>query len=270
MKERFIRLIKGVSGKISTIKDKSTRLSSKSIDGASVMLVKHSGVAQKLLSQYRNIIIWHCINHRLELALADSVDEVVVPNESTPISRVRCKARPSNEKNRPYFVNQVGGQFVPNSFSVYADKLIKRRIRFIESLKEKPGTRILEAQIAINNGQFCSVPLTDNTKMTSINQQQLSSSAANNLKKSLLRTISSHGSTSASSETDIKNVQYEMKFNQIKVLNCDQCHAICLYGMVKRRYRIFVQDSILTHPRFKKKKTLTGTILTIATAFLKN
>lgn len=45
-------------------------------DGASVMLGKRSGVAQKLLSLYPNLIIWHCMNHRLELALADAVDEV--------------------------------------------------------------------------------------------------------------------------------------------------------------------------------------------------
>ncbi|KAJ8888923.1 hypothetical protein PR048_008417 [Dryococelus australis] len=61
-----------------------------------------------------------------------------------------------------------------NASIVYADKLIN------ESLKEKPGTQILEAQIAIKNGQFCSIPLTDNTKMTSINQQQLLSSVAIN------------------------------------------------------------------------------------------
>ncbi|KAJ4430074.1 hypothetical protein ANN_22283 [Periplaneta americana] len=40
------------------------------------MLGKQSGVAQKFSSQYPNIIIWHCMNHRLELALADAIDEV--------------------------------------------------------------------------------------------------------------------------------------------------------------------------------------------------
>ncbi|KAJ8879986.1 hypothetical protein PR048_020607 [Dryococelus australis] len=55
--------------------------------------------------------------------------------------------------------------------------------------------------------------------------QQLLSSVANNLKKRLFTTISTHGLTSASSETDIKSVQYEMLLNQIKVLDCDQWPA---------------------------------------------
>ncbi|KAJ8868421.1 hypothetical protein PR048_029937 [Dryococelus australis] len=45
-------------------------------DCASVMLGKHSGVAQKCPFQCPNIIIWHCMNHRLELTLDDSVNEV--------------------------------------------------------------------------------------------------------------------------------------------------------------------------------------------------
>ncbi|KAJ8875955.1 hypothetical protein PR048_023863 [Dryococelus australis] len=88
MKELIIRQIKGVSGKISIIIDESTSLSSKSVkylkkhlvgftrDGSSVMLGKHSAVAQKCLFQYPNVIIWHCLNYRLELALANSVDVV--------------------------------------------------------------------------------------------------------------------------------------------------------------------------------------------------
>ncbi|KAJ8880498.1 hypothetical protein PR048_016968 [Dryococelus australis] len=38
-------------------------------------------------------------------------------------------------------------------------------IRVIDSLKDKPATRILEALIAIKSRQFCSIPLTDNTKI---------------------------------------------------------------------------------------------------------
>ncbi|KAJ8871955.1 hypothetical protein PR048_028295 [Dryococelus australis] len=62
------------------------------------------------------------------------------------------------------------------------------------------------------------MPLTHNTKITSINQQQLLSSVENNLKKKLFTTISIH-------ETDKKNVQYEILLNQIKVLDCDQWPA---------------------------------------------
>ncbi|KAJ8871956.1 hypothetical protein PR048_028296 [Dryococelus australis] len=45
-----------------------------SSEGASVIIGKHSGVAQIGLFQYPNIITWHCMNHRLELSLADSVE----------------------------------------------------------------------------------------------------------------------------------------------------------------------------------------------------
>jgi len=45
-------------------------------DGASVMLGKNSGVATRLTARYPNLFTWHCMNHRLELAVSDAVDEV--------------------------------------------------------------------------------------------------------------------------------------------------------------------------------------------------
>uniref|UniRef100_A0A6P7GS56 E3 SUMO-protein ligase KIAA1586-like n=1 Tax=Diabrotica virgifera virgifera TaxID=50390 RepID=A0A6P7GS56_DIAVI len=44
------------------------------------MLGKKSGVAERLLEMYPDIIVWHCMNHRLELALSDAVDEVGAVN----------------------------------------------------------------------------------------------------------------------------------------------------------------------------------------------
>ena len=49
-------------------------------DGASVMLGKKSGVATLLLEKFPNVVIWHCSNHRLELAVHDSVVEVAGVN----------------------------------------------------------------------------------------------------------------------------------------------------------------------------------------------
>lgn len=40
-------------------------------DGASVMLGKLSGVGIRLKKRYRCIMLWHCLNHRLELAVDD-------------------------------------------------------------------------------------------------------------------------------------------------------------------------------------------------------
>jgi len=45
-------------------------------DGASVMMGRSSGVAKRLLDIYPNLFVWHCLNHRLELAVNDAVDEV--------------------------------------------------------------------------------------------------------------------------------------------------------------------------------------------------
>uniref|UniRef100_A0A667YKI2 HAT C-terminal dimerisation domain-containing protein n=1 Tax=Myripristis murdjan TaxID=586833 RepID=A0A667YKI2_9TELE len=49
-------------------------------DGASVMLGKNTGVATRLTARYPNLFTWHCMNHRLELAVADAVDEVQAVN----------------------------------------------------------------------------------------------------------------------------------------------------------------------------------------------
>ena len=45
-------------------------------DGASVMLGKKAGVAKLLLDQFPRLIVWHCVAHRLELSLHDSLHEV--------------------------------------------------------------------------------------------------------------------------------------------------------------------------------------------------
>lgn len=45
-------------------------------DGASVMLGKKAGVAKLLTDKYPNLIAWHCIAHRLELAVNDTIKEV--------------------------------------------------------------------------------------------------------------------------------------------------------------------------------------------------
>ena len=45
-------------------------------DGASVMLGRNSGVGTRLKNDYPNIILWHCLNHRLQLILDDSVNDI--------------------------------------------------------------------------------------------------------------------------------------------------------------------------------------------------
>ena len=45
-------------------------------DGASVMLGRNSGVGARLKKDFPNIVIWHCLNHCLQLALDDSVNDI--------------------------------------------------------------------------------------------------------------------------------------------------------------------------------------------------
>lgn len=45
-------------------------------DDASSMLGRIAGVGAQLKKMYPNIVIWHCCNHRLELAVCDTLKEV--------------------------------------------------------------------------------------------------------------------------------------------------------------------------------------------------
>ncbi|KAJ8887664.1 hypothetical protein PR048_013882 [Dryococelus australis] len=44
-------------------------------DSASTMLGNQSGVAKQLLEKFKYIFVWQCVNHRLELAISDAVNE---------------------------------------------------------------------------------------------------------------------------------------------------------------------------------------------------
>lgn len=45
-------------------------------DGASVMVGKQSGVLTELATMYPNIIMWHCLCHRIELSVGDTMKDV--------------------------------------------------------------------------------------------------------------------------------------------------------------------------------------------------
>lgn len=49
-------------------------------DGASVLLGKKNGVAVRLKEKYPLIFSWHCLNHRLELAVGDTLKEITATN----------------------------------------------------------------------------------------------------------------------------------------------------------------------------------------------
>lgn len=45
-------------------------------DSASTMLGRKAGVSTKMQSMYPNLIVWHCLNYRLELAVYDTLKEI--------------------------------------------------------------------------------------------------------------------------------------------------------------------------------------------------
>ena len=49
-------------------------------DGASVMLGSKAGVATKIVEKFPNVMVWHCMNHRLELSVGDAVEEIAGMN----------------------------------------------------------------------------------------------------------------------------------------------------------------------------------------------
>ncbi|KAJ8399548.1 hypothetical protein AAFF_G00409590 [Aldrovandia affinis] len=70
-------------------------------DGASVMLGKNSGVATRLKARYPNLFTWHCMNHRLELAVSNAVDEVQAVNHfKVFIEKIHNLYSQSNKNSR--------------------------------------------------------------------------------------------------------------------------------------------------------------------------
>ena len=70
-------------------------------DGASVMLGRKNGVCKLLSERYPNIISWHCLAHRLELGVHDTVSEVNGINHfKIFLDKLYCvySASPKNQK----------------------------------------------------------------------------------------------------------------------------------------------------------------------------
>ncbi|KAF2890112.1 hypothetical protein ILUMI_16062, partial [Ignelater luminosus] len=67
-------------------------------DGASTMLGRKSGVAAKLLESFPKIIVWHCLNHRLQLSLDDSISEIKHVNHfKIFLDKIYCVYHQSNK-----------------------------------------------------------------------------------------------------------------------------------------------------------------------------
>lgn len=83
-------------------------------------------------------------------------------------------------------------------------------------MKEKPGTKTLEAKVAIREGKFSVVPLSEIQKTPTVNHQQLITNVINNMHKRLFTTISRHESCVPS--TSSYQTAYESLSKELKVL----------------------------------------------------
>ena len=73
-------------------------------DGASVMLGKTSLVAVKLKNDFLDIVVWHCLNHRLQLSLDDSVKQINRVNHfKTFMDKLYCIFHQSNKNQTMLF-----------------------------------------------------------------------------------------------------------------------------------------------------------------------
>ena len=99
-------------------------------DGTSVMTGNKSGVALQLANKYPNIVTWHCLNHRIELAVADAAADTTGVNHfrsfmdalyslysRSPKTQKRLETEAAEldiqlKKNRESFEHALGGKFV--------------------------------------------------------------------------------------------------------------------------------------------------------------
>nr|XP_047132587.1 E3 SUMO-protein ligase KIAA1586-like [Hydra vulgaris] len=67
-------------------------------DGASVMLGCKSGVSVRIKEMFPNVIIWHCLNHHLQLVLDDSIKDIKQVNHfKVFMDKIYCIFHQSNK-----------------------------------------------------------------------------------------------------------------------------------------------------------------------------
>jgi len=76
-----------------------------------------------------------------------------------------------------------------NTTLVYADKLIRLSISYIESMKERKGEKFLEVAKAVEEMKFRSVNLTDNGRMVTICYEQFLTSLVDGIRVGMLSPI---------------------------------------------------------------------------------
>ena len=108
---------------------------------------------------------------------------------------------------------------------VQADKMMCRTIHVLECMKEKSGTRSLEAKCASKEKNFKTVKLVKNKKLVTINAKQFLTSLINNMSNRLFCIISSNEKRSVRPESKLSlngsQNKYANLLHQFKVLDKD-------------------------------------------------
>jgi hypothetical protein len=101
---------------------------------------------------------------------------------------------------------------------VYADKLMRRTIRVLTTMKEKDGNKTLEAKCAAKEGKFKTSTLIANTKLVTINAKQFLTSLINNMNCRLFCTTFSNNRSTGTSDV---NRKYDELLKTFAVLDKD-------------------------------------------------
>jgi len=126
----------------------------------SVMLGKTSGVGQRLLEKYPTIVI----KVPQDLAfMYDVLEELAITSDALQ----KC-----------------------DTTLVYVDKLIRRSIRYMQSMKERKGENISEVPHVLEEMKFRSMDLTDNGIMVTICCDQFLTSLIDRIRARMLSPIS--------------------------------------------------------------------------------
>ncbi|RXM99424.1 hypothetical protein EOD39_11558 [Acipenser ruthenus] len=142
-------------------------------DGACNMLGRKSGVATLLQEMFPDIIVWHCSNHRLELAVSDVVEELSLELQKRSTTLMR------------------------------AHKLIEEKCLVFESVSKRPGEHFLISQQAVRSGEFKGVAL-QKGRMTAIDHTRFYNCLSIKMEQQMLTTRSSHRAFGQSKQDEDK------------------------------------------------------------------
>ena len=96
-----------------------------------------------------------------------------------------------------------------------ADKLMRRSIRQLSSMKEHSGDRLAETQRAVNASMFKGITLVSNSRLSQINPNQFLVSLVANLEQRLFTTCSSRNA----SDSDRYTQSYATLLSHLEVLD---------------------------------------------------